>query len=283
MQKTKFFSKLAAIILAGAMAVSFTACGSDENNQATPESSAVSTVSGVDLTDAIAIMDNLNNPENINAEMLMDMSIKQGSNTLSMQVKSNITAIGSDKIKMDMDLSMGGQSLSKMESYIITEDGKHTQYTNTDGTWSVTTVDDSTLENQISSATGAAFTKDVMDLKVSKEEATIKDVKTTVLEGTISLDKIADQLDDTLGSLDNINVTMPVKIYVDTAKMQIVKIYIDLQPVLNASMAVESDADNLNITAESAYMEIYMNAVDDAVADFEVPVDALAATSSATK
>jgi hypothetical protein len=282
MKKPKFLSKLIILALAGAMAVSVTACGESTVEEDTT-STVVSTVSesSVDLTDAASIMENLQTPENMAATMKMELGASVGSaNVMNMEIEGDVTVLGKEKIRVIMTGTVNGETVTSTEQYIVSDGDNYTAYVSSNGTWAVSTIDAETYEAQVNSASGEGFATDLSNLKISDETGNASNI--VVLEGEIPMDDLQSQLSSILGDLSDSEAVVPVKLYVNTDTMEVQSMSIDLQSVIEALVANSTGDDESSVTITAGSMEFVINETGDDVADFTVPDEALAAASTAS-
>ncbi|MDD5953174.1 MAG: hypothetical protein PUC32_05955 [Oscillospiraceae bacterium] len=274
MKKRSVVSVFSALVIAGAMAVSMSACTS-EPSQENVSSTVSETISGanVDLTDAASILDHLQENDKAQAAMIMNFDVKQGSNTLAIETHSDITYLHEGRVKTVTTMLLSGQEVSQLETYTLEKDGKYYHYTGSGEDWSVTEIEKSDLDEKTNQITDSSFLKEVTDLKVADKKEKINNVETTVLEGSLRYDRIASLLGSTMDGFDLSGTDVPTKLYVDTDKMEIIKMYMDLKPVLESAQNTDSTdaASQMNINA--CYLDIEIKATGDDVQDFEVPAD----------
>lgn len=282
LKRKRLFAKIAILAVAAALTVSVTACGeTSDTDTSSAMTSMVSTVSsGVDLTDAEAILKNLQQPESMEATMLADISMQQGSTSIGLQIHTDITSIQRKKIKTNASISMGGQELSSAESYIIGDGKEYTQYTNSNGAWTEQSLSAAQVNQQTELMADNSYLDGVENLKVLDQKETVNGVEATVIEGEMALSNLSTQLEG-LGDFSDSQNAVAIRYYVDTNTMMPVKITMDIKDALTEAFSASSDT-TANIQISTATMEITINKVNDAVADFDLPAEVTEAITSSS-
>lgn len=272
MKKRKIVSLFAALVIAGSLSATMVGCGSDDGQDT---KSAVGSVvdsqasPDVDLTDAASILKNLKELTNTDATATINMSFEQDGQSLETKTIMDMTQIGKEKAKTSTVVYMAGQELSKMESYTVTDKDQYIVYSRiNDGDWTAQTTSDGG-SNTIKSE---EVLEKALNLKVADAKETVNNVEATVLEGEISLKEIASLLGNSIDETETAtDATIPVKFYVDTDKMELVRFTCDLKNAVESSLSESSEAGGITVTA--AEVDFVVNASGDDVKDFTLPTD----------
>lgn len=272
MKKRKIVSLFAALVIAGSLSATMVGCGSDDGQDT---KSAVGSVvdsqasPDVDLTDAASILKNLKELTNTDATATINMSFEQDGQSLETKTITDMTQIGKEKAKTSTVVYMAGQELSKMESYTVADKDQYIVYSRiNDGDWTAQTTSDGG-SNTIKSE---EVLEKALNLKVADAKETVNNVEATVLEGEISLKEIASLLGNSIDETETAtDATIPVKFYVDTDKMELVRFTCDLKNAVESSLSESSEAGGITVTA--AEVDFVVNASGDDVKDFTLPTD----------
>lgn len=272
MKKRKIVSLFAALVIAGSLSATMVGCGSDDGQDT---KSAVGSVvdsqasPDVDLTDAASILKNLKELTNTDATATINMSFEQDGQSLETKTITDMTQIGKEKAKTSTVVYMAGQELSKMESYTVADKDQYIVYSRiNDGDWTAQTTSDGG-SNTIKSE---EVLEKALNLKVADAKETVNNVEATVLEGEISLKEIASLLGNSIDETETAtDATIPVKFYVDTDKMELVRFTCDLKSAVESSLSESSEAGGITVTA--AEVDFVVNASGDDVKDFTLPTD----------
>lgn len=272
MKKRKIVSLFAALVIAGSLSATMVGCGSDDGQDT--KSAVVSVVDSqaspdVDLTDAASILKNLKELTNTDATATINMSFEQDGQSLETKTIMDMTQIGKEKAKTSTVVYMAGQELSKMESYTVADKDQYIVYSRiNDGDWTAQTTSDGG-SNTIKSE---EVLEKALNLKVADAKETVNNVEATVLEGEISLKEIASLLGNSIDETETAtDATIPVKFYVDTDKMELVRFTCDLKNAVESSLSESSEAGGITVTA--AEVDFVVNASGDDVKDFTLPTD----------
>ena len=272
MKKRKIVSLFAALVIAGSLSATMVGCGSDDGQDT---KSAVVNVadsqasSDVDLTDAASILKNLKELTNTDATATINMSFEQDGQSLETKTIMDMTQIGKEKAKTSTVVYMAGQELSKMESYTVTDKDQYIVYSRiNDGDWTAQT----TSDGSSGTIDSDGVLENALNLKVADAKETVNNVEATVLEGEISLKEIASLLGNSIDETETAtDATIPVKFYVDTDKMELVRFTCDLKSAVESSLSESSEAGGITVTA--AEVDFVVNASGDDVKDFTLPTD----------
>lgn len=272
MKKRKIVSLFAALVIAGSLSATMVGCGSDDGQDT---KSAVGSVvdsqasPDVDLTDAASILKNLKELTNTDATATINMSFEQDGQSLETKTIMDMTQIGKEKAKTSTVVYMAGQELSKMESYTVTDKDQYIVYSRiNDGDWTAQT----TSDGSSGTIDSDGVLENALNLKVADAKETVNNVEATVLEGEISLKEIASLLGNSIDETETAtDATIPVKFYVDTDKMELVRFTCDLKSAVESSLSESSEAGGITVTA--AEVDFVVNASGDDVKDFTLPTD----------
>ena len=272
MKKRKIVSLFAALVIAGSLSATMVGCGSDDGQDT---KSAVGSVvdsqasPDVDLTDAASILKNLKELTNTDATATINMSFEQDGQSLETKTITDMTQIGKEKAKTSTVVYMAGQELSKMESYTVAEKDQYIVYSRiNDGDWTAQT----TSDGSSGTIDSDGVLENALNLKVADAKETVNNVEATVLEGEISLKEIASLLGNSIDETETAtDATIPVKFYVDTDKMELVRFTCDLKNAVESSLSESSEAGGITVTA--AEVDFVVNASGDDVKDFTLPTD----------
>lgn len=272
MKKRKIVSLFAALVIAGSLSATMVGCGSDDGQDT---KSAVGSVvdsqasPDVDLTDAASILKNLKELTNTDATATINMSFEQDGQSLETKTIMDMVQIGKEKAKTSTVVYMAGQELFKMESYTVADKDQYIVYSRmNDGDWTAQTTSDGG-SNTIKSE---EVLEKALNLKVADAKETVNNVEATVLEGEISLKEIASLLGNSIDETETAtDATIPVKFYVDTDKMELVRFTCDLKSAVESSLSESSEAGGITVTA--AEVDFVVNASGDDVKDFTLPTD----------
>lgn len=270
MKKRKIVSLFAALVIAGSLSAAMVGCGSDDGQDT--KSAVVSVAdsqasSDVDLTDAASILKNLKELTNTDMTATVNMDFEQDGQSLETKTIMDMVQIGKEKAKTSTVVYMAGQELSKMESYTVADKDQYIVYSRiNDGDWTAQTTSDGG-SNTIKSE---EVLEKALNLKVADAKETVNNVEATVLEGEISLKEIASLLGNTIADAET-DETIPVKFYVNTDKMELVRFTCDLKSAIEASLSESSEASSVTVTKAEA--DFVVNASDDDVNDFTLPTD----------
>lgn len=272
MKKRKIVSLFAALVIAGSLSATMVGCGSDDGQDT--KSAVVSVVDSqaspdVDLTDAASILKNLKELTNTDATATINMSFEQDGQSLETKTIMDMTQIGKEKAKTSTVVYMAGQELSKMESYTVTDKDQYIVYSRiNDGDWTAQT----TSDGSSGTIDSDGVLENALNLKVADAKETVNNVEATVLEGEISLKEIASLLGNSIDETETAtDATIPVKFYVDTDKMELVRFTCDLKSAVESSLSESSEAGGITVTA--AEVDFVVNASGDDVKDFTLPTD----------
>ena len=272
MKKRKIVSLFAALVIAGSLSATMVGCGSDDGQDT--KSAVVSVAdsqasSDVDLTDAASILKNLKELTNTDMTATVNMDFEQDGQSLETKTIMDMVQIGKEKAKTSTVVYMAGQELSKMESYTVADKDQYIVYSRiNDGDWTAQTTSDGG-SNTIKSED---VLEKALNLKVADAKETVNNVEATVLEGEISLKEIASLLGNTIADAEaETDETIPVKFYVNTDKMELVRFTCDLKSAIEASLSESSEASSVTVT--KAEVDFVVNASDDDVNDFTLPTD----------
>ena len=272
MKKRKIVSLFVALVIAGSLSATMVGCGSDDGQDT---KSAVGSVvdsqasPDVDLTDAASILKNLKELTNTDATATINMSFEQDGQSLETKTIMDMTQIGKEKAKTSTVVYMAGQELSKMESYTVTDKDQYIVYSRiNDGDWTAQT----TSDGSSGTIDSDGVLENALNLKVADAKETVNNVEATVLEGEISLKEIASLLGNSIDETETAtDATIPVKFYVDTDKMELVRFTCDLKSAVESSLSESSEAGGITVTA--AEVDFVVNASGDDVKDFTLPTD----------
>ena len=272
MKKRKIVSLFAALVIAGSLSATMVGCGSDDGQDT---KSAVGSVvdsqasPDVDLTDAASILKNLKELTNTDATATINMSFEQDGQSLETKTITDMTQIGKEKAKTSTVVYMAGQELSKMESYTVADKDQYIVYSRiNDGDWTAQT----TSDGSSGTIDSDGVLENALNLKVADAKETVNNVEATVLEGEISLKEIASLLGNSIDETETAtDATIPVKFYVDTDKMELVRFTCDLKNAVESSLSESSEAGGITVTA--AEVDFVVNASGDDVKDFTQPTD----------
>ena len=272
MKKRKIVSLFAALVIAGSLSATMVGCGSDDGQDT---KSAVGSVvdsqasPDVDLTDAASILKNLKELTNTDATATINMSFEQDGQSLETKTIMDMTQIGKEKAKTSTVVYMAGQELSKMESYTVMDKDQYIVYSRiNDGDWTAQT----TSDGSSGTIDSDGVLENALNLKVADAKETVNNVEATVLEGEISLKEIASLLGNSIDETETAtDATIPVKFYVDTDKMELVRFTCDLKSAVESSLSESSEAGGITVTA--AEVDFVVNASGDDVKDFTLPTD----------
>lgn len=272
MKKRKIVSLFAALVIAGSLSAAMVGCGSDDGQDT---KSAVGSVvdsqasPDVDLTDAASILKNLKELTNTDATATINMSFEQDGQSLETKTITDMTQIGKEKAKTSTVVYMAGQELSKMESYTVTDKDQYIVYSRiNDGDWTAQT----TSDGSSGTIDSDGVLENALNLKVADAKETVNNVEATVLEGEISLKEIASLLGNSIDETETAtDATIPVKFYVDTDKMELLRFTCDLKSAVESSLSESSEAGGITVTA--AEVDFVVNASGDDVKDFTLPTD----------
>lgn len=272
MKKRKIVSLFAALVIAGSLSATMVGCGSDDGQDT--KSAVVSVVDSqaspdVDLTDAASILKNLKELTNTDATATINMSFEQDGQSLETKTITDMTQIGKEKAKTSTVVYMAGQELSKMESYTVADKDQYIVYSRiNDGDWTAQT----TSDGSSGTIDSDGVLENALNLKVADAKETVNNVEATVLEGEISLKEIASLLGNSIDETETAtDATIPVKFYVDTDKMELVRFTCDLKNAVESSLSESSEAGGITVTA--AEVDFVVNASGDDVKDFTLPTD----------
>lgn len=272
MKKRKIVSLFAALVIAGSLSATMVGCGSDDGQDT---KSAVGSVvdsqasPDVDLTDAASILKNLKELTNTDATATINMSFEQDGQSLETKTITDMTQIGKEKAKTSTVVYMAGQELSKMESYTVADKDQYIVYSRiNDGDWTAQT----TSDGSSGTIDSDGVLENALNLKVADAKETVNNVEATVLEGEISLKEIASLLGNSIDETETAtDATIPVKFYVDTDKMELLRFTCDLKSAVESSLSESSEAGGITVTA--AEVDFVVNASGDDVKDFTLPTD----------
>ena len=199
----------------------------------------------------------------------VNMDFEQDGQSLETKTIMDMVQIGKEKAKTSTVVYMAGQELSKMESYTVADKDQYIVYSRmNDGDWTAQTTSDGG-SNTIKSE---EVLEKALNLKVADAKETVNNVEATVLEGEISLKEIASLLGNTIADAEaETDETIPVKFYVNTDKMELVRFTCDLKSAIEASLSESSEASSVTVT--KAEVDFVVNASDDDVNDFTLPTD----------
>lgn len=272
MKKRKIVSLFAALVIAGSLSATMVGCGSDDGQDT---KSAVGSVvdsqasPDVDLTDAASILKNLKELTNTDATATINMSFEQDGQSLETKTITDMTQIWKEKAKTSTVVYMAGQELSKMESYTVADKDQYIVYSRiNDGDWTAQT----TSDGSSGTIDSDGVLENALNLKVADAKETVNNVEATVLEGEISLKEIASLLGNSIDETETAtDATIPVKFYVDTDKMELLRFTCDLKSAVESSLSESSEAGGITVTA--AEVDFVVNASGDDVKDFTLPTD----------
>lgn len=272
MKKRKIVSLFAALVIAGSLSATMVGCGSDDGQDT--KSAVVSVAdsqasSDVDLTDAASILKNLKELTNTDMTATVNMDFEQDGQSLETKTIMDMVQIGKEKAKTSTVVYMAGQELSKMESYTVTDKDQYIVYSRiNDGDWTAQT----TSDGSSGTIDSDGVLENALNLKVADAKETVNNVEATVLEGEISLKEIASLLGNSIDETETAtDATIPVKFYVDTDKMELVRFTCDLKSAVESSLSESSEAGGITVTA--AEVDFVVNASGDDVKDFTLPTD----------
>ena len=272
MKKRKIVSLFAALVIAGSLSATMVGCGSDDGQDT---KSAVGSVvdsqasPDVDLTDAASILKNLKELTNTDATATINMSFEQDGQSLETKTITDMTQIGKEKAKTSTVVYMACQELNKMEIYTVADKDQYIVYSRiNDGDWTAQT----TSDGSSGTIDSDGVLENALNLKVADAKETVNNVEATVLEGEISLKEIASLLGNSIDETETAtDATIPVKFYVDTDKMELVRFTCDLKNAVESSLSESSEAGGITVTA--AEVDFVVNASGDDVKDFTLPTD----------
>ena len=156
-----------------------------------------------------------------------------------------------------------------MESYTVADKDQYIVYSRiNDGDWTAQT----TSDGSSGTIDSDGVLENALNLKVADAKETVNNVEATVLEGEISLKEIASLLGNSIDETETAtDATIPVKFYVDTDKMELVRFTCDLKNAVESSLSESSEAGGITVTA--AEVDFVVNASGDDVKDFTLPTD----------
>lgn len=279
----KLFKKLIAVSMTVTMAVAMAGCGggaSEGNDVEALLKKANETMSTV---------------KSASMDMVMDYGMKMGEESMDMQMNSKIDVIDNDGIKMNMkmDMKMGDQSAGSTEMYAQQDGENMTTYTNVNGAWMKQTAPVGDFEQYNASESMKLYLENLSSFKAEGNEK-VNDVDTTIVSGVLSGESMKEAMaasnletmtqsmgmseDDITAMLDSLG-ELPVKLWI-AEDGHVMKIDMDMTSMMQTMIEkmlgenAPEEVKGLTITKTTISMT-YSNF--DAVEDFEIPAEALAA------
>ena len=276
------FKKLVAVSMTVTMAAAMAGCGG-----------------GTAGGDAEALLQKANETmstvKSASMDMVMDYGMQMGEESMDMQMNSKIDYIDKDGIKMNMkmDIKMGDTSMGEQQMY-AQQDGENViTYANINGTWMKQSAPIGDFEQYDAAESMKLYLENLASFKAEGNEK-VNDIDATIIAGVLSGDSMKEAMaasnleamtqsmgmseDDLMAMLDSLG-ELPIKLWI-AEDGHVMKIEMDMTTLMQAVMDKlfeeydSEEAQGLTITKTAVTMT-YSNY--DAVEDFEIPAEALAA------
>ena len=271
----KLTKKLIALAMTAAMAAAMAGCGG-----------------GTDTADVETLLNTANetmaNVDSMSAQMDMVMDMEVEGETFTMTTTSNIESIMDPmKMKMDMSLRMADEVMQENTMYAVAEGDTVTSYMNLDGTWYTQPMTVGDLSQYNAQQNMELYLQNLRSFSATGTEE-INGTATTVIEGVLTGDSMREAMlssglqtatatmgvteEDLDTMLEGIS-DMPVKLWI-SEDGYVMQYELDMTAMMQSMMSAMAEGVSMNISNVSVKMTCdNYNAVE----DFEIPAEALAA------
>ncbi|MCJ7856987.1 hypothetical protein MUJ63_11870 [Lachnospiraceae bacterium NSJ-143] len=293
----KYLKRIGATVLAAALAMSFSACGNSSTGNGSASGSAQQNKEMTVEERVEAARTTMADVKNMEAKMIMLMSMESQGQTLDMNSTMNITSFVEPlKMKIDMNMDMGELGSQDMSMYAEeTEDGKYIMYVYDGTQWISQEVPVDTFEQYDTRDSMDMYLDGVTELKDAGTEK-VDDKDAVRIDGIITGDALEETIKSS-GALDNMKQTLggqiddatldsmfkdlgniSVSIWLDSETNYPVKYSMDMTDVMgklynNIFSAIPGGEEaQINVSKMLINMEGLKYNAD--ITDFEIPAEA---------
>lgn len=279
--------KIFAGFLAGAMALTMAGCGGTTSGDTSDGSTGVEALlqkaneTMADVTSMSSQMD-----------MVMDMALED--ETFSTATTATIEGFYDPvKMKMDMSMTINGEELQSYSMYVVQDGETVTSYMNMAGAWYAQPMDMSSISQYDAQENMSLYLENLQTFSEAGTEE-INGQSATIIEGVLTGDSMKEAIassgiesmsgelgmtEEEMDSLFESLGDMPVKLWI-TDDGYVVKYELDMTEMMAGLMGSMSTEETGGITFTKTMVTMTCDNFN-AVEDFEIPAEALAAQSLA--
>ncbi|GFI62595.1 hypothetical protein IMSAG049_01779 [Clostridiales bacterium] len=289
----KFKKGVIAAAMTLVLAIGAAGCGNSGNS---------SSNSGNDGVDVEALLKSANETmagvKSMSSNMVMDFAISAEDETMDMVMKANMDTIYEEpiKLKMDMDLSVSGETAQAYTMYAVQEGDTMTAYMNIGGdTWYQQPMDISDMSQYNAQSNTELYLENLSGFSAEGTEE-INGVSSTIITGVLTGDSMKEaimssgmeSMTASMGDISEEDIEaimsdlgdMPVKLWI-SEDGHVMKYELDMTDMMQklmtnmmSQMGQSGEAEGITVSK----MVISMTCDNfDSVEDFEIPAEALAA------